>query len=193
MNDIKNQIAFITEENDKALSEEGIESIDLVLRKAQAVFNTWSKLPDEERSTDAFGEMMDMYYFKLLDTLTLACSRKHIEKYYNMAEIGKFPNRLKPVNLYTDIDLKNEFPSAEEVNKLIKNLNMYMYSPLSYVLPNKQEEYSRKYDVTVKGGNNVFRQTDREQALTGLMRVGLLKRMEISINSFELTVGKMLG
>ena len=193
MNDIKNQIAFITEGNDKALMDEGVESIDLVLRRAQTVFNQWSKLPDAERSTDTFVEMMDIDYFKLLDTLTLARSRKHIEKYYNVAEIGKFPQRLKPANLYTDIDLKNEFPSAEEVNKIIKNLNMSMYSPLSYVLPNKQAEYSRKYDIKVKGGSSVFKQTDREQALTGLMRVGLLKRMESSINSFELTVGKMLG
>lgn len=192
MNDIKNQIAFITEGDDRALSEEGIDSIELVLRKAQTVFNRWTKLDEEERTTDTFVEMINMDYFKLLDTLTIARSRNHIKKYYNIAEIGKFPKRLKPQNIYPGIDLNKEFPPLEEVNKAIKNLNLSVYSPLSYLLPNKREEYSKKYDIKVKGGN-VFKQTDREQALVGLMRIGILKRMESSINSFELTVGKILG
>ena len=191
MNDIKNQIAFITEGDDKALVDEGIDSIELVLRKAQTVFNRWTKLDEAERTTDQFVEMVNMDYFKLLDTLTIARSRNHIKKYYNIAEIGKFPQRLKPINVYPGIDLQKEFPPLEEVNKTIKNLNLSVYSPLSYVLPNKREEYSKKYDIKVKGGN-VFKQTDREQALVGLMRIGLLKRMESSINSFELTVGKIL-
>lgn len=192
MNDIKNQIAFITEGEDRALVDEGIDSIELVLRKAQTTFNRWSKLEEDERTTDTFVEMINMDYFKLLDTLTIARSRNHIKKYYNIEEIGKFPKRLKPQNVYPGIDLHKEFPPLEEVNKIIKNLNLSIYSPLSYVLPNKRESYSKKYDIKVKGGN-VFKQTDREQALVNLMRIGLLKRMESSINSFELTVGKILS
>ncbi|KON87946.1 helicase [Sporosarcina globispora] len=191
MNDLKNQVAFITEGRDEALESAGIESIEQTLRKAQLSFNKWLKLDDEERKSDTLLEMLNFDYFKLLDAVTIARSRKHIEKYYNMSEIGKFPERLKPRNVHADIDEENEFPEIKEVNKLINRLNLSAYSPLKYVMPEKQEEYSRKYDMKVKGGS-VFKQIDRERSLVHLMRVNLLKRMESSIHSFGMTVASLL-
>lgn len=135
---------------------------------------------------------MELDYFKLLDTVTIARSRKHIEKYYNLDEIGKFSTRMTPENRYAVIDTEGEFPPIEEINKLIKKLTLAVYSPLTYVLPEKRVAYERKYDMTVGTNNSVFRQTDREQSLVGLMRVGILKRMESSINSFALTVENIL-
>jgi hypothetical protein len=193
MNDIKNQISFITEGKDKAFADLGLNSIEQVLRKAQGVFNKWSKFPDEERTTESFVELMDVDYFKLLDTITIARSRKHVQKYYNMEEIGKFPTRRKPQNIYADIDLQQEFPALIKVNKSIKNLQMAVYSPLAYILPEHREDYSKKYDMSVASGQSVFRQTDRENQLVNLMRVNLLKRMESSIHSFALTVSKILS
>ncbi|WP_088187856.1 helicase-related protein [Desulfosporosinus sp. FKA] len=193
MNDIKNQIAFITEGRNNAFTDVGLQSIELILKKAQTVFNKWSSLPDNERSTERFVEMMDVDYFKLLDTVTIARSRKHIEKYYNIAEIGKFPKRLSPINKYTEIDTKDEFPPIQQVNRKIKRLSLSIYSPIRYLLPEKVAEYERKYDVAVGEGRSVFRQADRETHLIGLMRVGLLKRMESSIFSFALTVEKIVG
>lgn len=192
MNDIKNQIAFITEGDDKSFESEGIVSIEQTLRKAQMVFNKWNELPDGERTVDLFVEMMNMDYFKLLDTVTIARSRKHIEKYYNIAEMGKFPVRRKPKNVYADIDLENEFPSMEHLNKIIKNLNLGLYSPIQYVLPEKRARYSELYDVKVKDGGSVFKQADRERALVNLMRINILKRLESSICSFGMTVSKIL-
>ena len=192
MNDIKNQIAFITEGRNDAFASVGLDNLELILRKAQAVFNRWSELPDTERTTESFVNMMDLDYFKLLDTVTIARSRKHIEKYYNLEEIGKFPTRLTPENRYPIIDTENEFPPIEEINRLIKKLTLCVYSPLGYVLPEKRVAYEKKYDMTVGTNNSVFRQTDREQSLVGLMRVGILKRMESSINSFALTVENIL-
>lgn len=192
MNDIKNQIAFITEGRNDAFASVGLDNLELILRKAQAVFNRWSELPDPERTTETFVNMMDLDYFKLLDTVTIARSRKHIEKYYNLEEIGKFPTRLTPENRYPIIDTENEFPPIEEINRLIKKLTLCVYSPLGYVLPEKRVAYEKKYDMTVGTNNSVFRQTDREQSLVGLMRVGILKRMESSINSFALTVENIL-
>jgi superfamily II DNA or RNA helicase len=192
MNDIKNQIAFITEGNDRALAAAGLNSIEHILRKAQMVFNRWSKLPDAERSTDSFVEMMDGDYFKLLDTVTIARSRKYIEKYYNLAEIGKFPIRRRPVNIYADIDNEKEFPPLEQINKSIKRLRLAVYAPLAYLLPEQREKYSKKYDMQVAGGQGIFRQTDRENQLVNLIRVNLLKRMESSIHSFALTLGKII-
>lgn len=192
MNDIKNQIAFITEGKNDAFSSIGLNNLELILRKAQLVFNKWSLLPDEERNTDTFVDMMDVDYFKLLDTITIARSRKHIEKYYNLNEIGKFPKRLAPQNIYPSIDTKNEFPPIESINRLIKKLTLCVYSPLGYVLPEKRAVYEKKYDMSVGIHNSVFKQADREQSLVGLMRVNILKRLESSINSFALTVEKVL-
>lgn len=192
MNDIKNQIAFITEGRNDAFASVGLDNLELILRKAQTVFNKWSELPDQQRTTETFVNMMELDYFKLLDTVTIARSRKHIEKYYNLEEIGKFPTRLTPENRYPIIDTKGEFPPIEEINRLIKKLTLCVYSPLGYVLPEKRAAYERKYDMTVGTNNSVFRQTDREQSLVGLMRVGILKRMESSINSFALTVENIL-
>lgn len=193
MNDLKNQIYFITEGKDDAFEEEGIVSVEQTLRKAQLIFNKWTNLPEQQRTVDEFIEMMNTDYFKLLDTVTIARSRKHIEKYYNVSEIGKFPTRLKPINKKPDIDELGEFPKLEYVNKMIKNLNLATYSPLKYVLPEKQKQYSKKYDIAVKGGQSVFKMADREQSLVHLMRVNILKRMESSINSFGITIANLLN
>ena len=193
MNDLKNQIAFITEGKNNAFAEVGLDNLELILRQAQAVFNKWSLLPDTERTTESFVRMMHLDYFKLLDTVTIARSRKHIEKYYNLNEIGKFPTRLVPRNIYPVIDTQGEFPPIEKINKLIKRLSLCVYSPLGYVLPEKRSSYEQKYDLKIEMTNSVFRQVDREENLVGLMRIGILKRLESSVNSFALTVEKILN
>ncbi|WP_372837461.1 helicase-related protein [Phaeovulum sp.] len=193
MNDLKNQVAFITEGIDRAYADQGINSIEETLRKAQTRFNSWLRLGDEARTVDSLLDSMNFDYFKLLDLLTIARSRKHIEKYYDIAEIGSFPERLRPINIKSDIDTENQFPALREINRTIRKLNLSAYAPLKYVRADKREEYSRKYDITVKGGSSVFRQVDREQSLIHLMRVNLLKRMESSINSFAITLGKLLA
>ena len=191
MNDLKNQVAFITEGRDAAYSDCGITSIENTLRKAQVKFNQWLKLPESQRKAGALLEKMNFDYFKLLDLLTIARSRKHIEKYYDINEIGKFPERLKPMNIKADIDLTGEYPPLKEVNMAIKRLNLAAYSPLEYIRMDKKEEYSQKYDQKIKGGSSVFRQVDRERSLIHLIRINLLKRMESSINSFTQTIGKL--
>ncbi|AKO96671.1 Superfamily II DNA/RNA helicase, SNF2 family [Marinovum algicola DG 898] len=193
MNDLKNQVAFITEGIDSAYSEQGIGSIEETLRKAQTRFNNWLRQEENERTVEALLDGMNFDYFKLLDLLTIARSRKHIEKYYDVTEIGSFPERLQPINIKADIDTLGQFPPLREINRTIRKLNLSAYSPLKYVRTDKREEYSRKYDVKVKDGQSVFRQIDREQSLIHLMRVNLLKRMESSINSFALTLEKLLG
>lgn len=193
MNDLKNQVAFITEGIDSAYSDHGISSIEETLRKAQTRFNNWLRLEDHERKVESLLDSMNFDYFKLLDLLTIARSRKHIEKYYDITEIGSFPERLQPVNIKADIDSQDQFPPLKEINRTIRKLNLSAYSPLKYVRADKREEYSRKYDVKVKDGASVFRQVDREQSLIHLMRVNLLKRMESSIHSFGLTLGKLLS
>ena len=190
MTDLKNQIAFATEGNEFALADYGIKSIDQTLRKAQLVFNKWNELPEERKNLETLLEMLETDYFKLLDMLIIARSRKHIQKYYDTTHIGKFPERLKPINIKNDIDTQNDFIDLDELNKLIRALNLAIYSPMKYILPSKIAEYSKKYDT--KTGKSVFRQIDRETSLIHLMRINILKRMESSIHSFGITISKIL-
>ena len=192
MNDLKNQVLFITEGVDHALEPQGILSIEQTLKMAQARFNQWLKLKEADRTTESLLDTLNFDYFKLLDLLTIARSRKHIEKYYDVSEIGRFPTRAKPINIKAHIDTDKRFPALGEINRDIRRLNLSAYAPLKYVLPQYMDKYSRKYDMKLAGGS-VFKQIDREESLIHLMRVNLLKRMESSINSFSLTVEKLLS
>lgn len=191
MNDLKNQVAFITEGRDDAFVDSGIKNIDSTLRLAQKQFNQWAKEPAKSRTTATLLDSMSFDYFKLLDIVTIARSRKHIEKYYGTADIGKFPKRLPPKNVYADIDLSDEFPPLKDVNKTIRRLSLAGYSPLKFVRNDLKAEYARRYDKAVGDGKGVFKQVDREESLIHLMRVNLLKRMESSIHSFTLTATKL--
>lgn len=192
LNDLKNQVAFITEANDQALADHGINSIESTLRNAQGRFTKWAEQDPDVRTTQDLLDTMNFDYFKLLDIYTIARSRKHIEKYYGTADIGKFPTRLLPINLKAPIDLKDQFPPLEEVNKTIRRLSLAFYSPMKYVRMDKKAEYARRYDHEVKGSKAVFKQVDREESLIHLIRINLLKRMESSIHSFALTSEKVL-
>jgi len=190
--DLRNQIAFVTEGDDTALIDHGIGSIDSTTRLAQKQFNRWLELDDTERSPSRLIEMLGFDYFTLLDLLTIARSRKHIEKYYGIAETGRFPDRLKPINIKADVDRAGEFRSIRDINLEIRRLNLASYAPLRYVLPHKQAAYDKKYSTEVKGGTGFFRQADREESLIHLLRVNVLKRMESAVSSFALTVGRQL-
>lgn len=190
--DLKNQIAFVTEGDDTALFDHGIASIDSTTRRAQKAFNRWLELPNEEKSPALLVEMLGFDYFALLDHLTIARSRRHIEKYYGTAETGRFPDRLPPINIKADVDRAGEFRSIRDINLEIRRLNLAAYAPLRYVLPHKQEAYDAKYNTQIRGGESFFRQVDREESLIHLLRVNVLKRMESAVSSFALTVHRQL-
>ena len=121
--DLKNQIAFITEGNDLALIGQGIPSIEATIRKAQAQFNRWLDLPEADRRPARLMDMLGFDYFKLLDLLTIARSRKHVQRYYGTLETGEFPDRLRPINIKADVDLIGEFRPIGEINNEIRRLN----------------------------------------------------------------------
>jgi len=192
MNDLKNQIAFITEGDNTALQKDGIPNIESTLRIAQQAFNEWQKVPHKERNLQELLSRLNIEYFKLLDALTIARSRKHIEKYYDIDEIGRFPTRLAPINKKSKVDLQDEFSSFEKVNNEIGKLKLSMYSPLKYVRPDKLKKYEDLYDIEVQDGNSRFKQSDREKVLVNLMRVNILKRLESSVFSYAITLERML-
>ena len=191
MNDLKNQIAFITEGDDRYFASYGIESISQVMKDTQRKFTYWYKNEDPDNlDVNQLMLHLDGTYFRILDMLTIARSRKHIEKYYDTADIGKFPNRLLPITVHPEIDTKNQFKDIGQIYDEISTLTLAAYSPLAYVRADKREDYESKYDMQTHTGS-VFKQVDREQSLIYLMRVNLLKRLESSIHSFKLTVEKL--
>lgn len=191
--DLRNQIAFATEGDDTALIEHGIESIDATTRLAQKQFNRWLALEDHERTSTHLMDMLGFDYFTLLDLLTIARSRKHVEKYYGTVETGRFPDRLKPINIKPDVDRAGQFRSIRDINTEIRRLNLASYAPLRYVLPHKQAAYDAKYSTEIRGGEGFFRQVDREESLIHLLRVNVLKRMESAVSSFTLTLQRQLA
>ena len=190
--DLKNQIAFVTEGDDTAMSEHGIASIDSTTRLAQKQFNRWLEMDEGEKTPTKLVEMLGFDYFTLLDHLTIARSRRHIEKYYGISETGRFPDRLPPINIKADVDRAGEFRSIRDINLEIRRLNLASYAPLRYVLPHKQAAYDTKYSTQIRDGESFFRQVDREESLIHLLRVNVLKRMESAVSSFRLTVQRQL-
>ena len=188
--DLRNQIELITEGDDAYLADtDGIESITQVCRQAQARFNEWSKLPDEDRTTESFVNSVNADYFKLLDVLTIARSRKHISKYYGAAS-GTFPQRRKPLSITTPIDAQGELPPISELNDMIAQLTFAQYQTLSYVRADKRRKYEDRYGDT--WGKDFESQVHRASAVANLMRVNVLKRMESSVNSFRITLCRIL-
>lgn len=190
--DLRNQISFATEGDDAALLDCGITSIDSTTRLAQKQFNRWLDLEEDEKTPSRLIEMLGFDYFTLLDQLTIARSRKHIEKYYGISETGRFPERLRPINIKPDVDRAGEFRSIRDINTEIRRLNLASYAPLRYVFPHKQAAYDAKYSTQIRGGESFFRQVDREESLIHLLRVNVLKRMESAVSSFALTVQRQL-
>ncbi|MDO7172614.1 DEAD/DEAH box helicase [Mariniflexile sp. AS56] len=193
MNDLKNQVAFITEGNDEAFMSHGIDSISQVMRDAQRRFTQWYRDSDpDDLNVNDLMDSLDGAYFRILDMLTIARSRKHIEKYYDTSNIGKFPTRLTPETVKPEIDTKGKFKDIGEIYDEISTLTLASYSPLGYVRSEKREFYEQKYDMETHTGS-VFKQVDREQSLIYLMRVNLLKRLESSIHSFKLTTERLIA
>ena len=193
--DLKNQLALAYEGNTDKIDDKisNTKSIDTILKNAQSAFNEWSKLEPGERTSSELLKRLNTNFdfFKLLDSVTIARSRKHIEKYYNMAEIGKFPERLKPISITSEItDLEN-FMTVKEISETLMRLNMSVYAPFDYILENKMKYYEDKYDITVKEGQSSFKQRDRERSLKILMRINFLKRLESSVDSFRITLNNV--
>lgn len=196
--DLKNQLSLAYEWETSTIDEKmwTKRSIDSILQRAQATFNEWSKLDPEERTSSELLRRLwsDFDFFKLLDSVTIARSRKHIEKYYDINAIWKFPTRLPPINIDNCpiTDLKNA-PSVKEIADQLIQLTMCVYSPFDYILANKIEKYEKDYDTKVRWWSAVLRQSDREKALQILMRINLLKRLESSVEAFRKTLGKIVG
>jgi len=191
--DLRNQLALAYEGESESLREKiGIsKDIEEVFRRAQAAFNVWSKLPPEQRTAEAILDTLDFDFFEVLDSVTIARSRKHIETFYDTADIGSFPERLKPVSVHCQLTHRTDVIGFNEIFAQLSMLQLAVYAPLSYILPSRIAKYQEMYDTEVRGGGGTLRQADREKSLQGLMTINLLKRLESSVESFRITLQKL--
>lgn len=187
--DLKNQLAIAYEGDSENMNKQlnTTKSIEEIFKHAQRAFNTWGKLEPEERTTDALLRTLDFDFFELLDSVTIARSRKHIEKYYDTAEIGKFPERKKPISRRPQLTDLNSAINYNEIYEQLMLLTLCIYTPSNYIFPSKMQKY---IDLTHNKGDNLT-QTGREEGIRRLMSINLLKRLESSVNSFQLTLKRI--
>ncbi len=191
--DLRNQLALAYEGESSTLREKlGVgKDIEEIFRRAQTVFNAWSKLPPEQRTAEAILESLDFDFFQVLDSVTIARSRKHIETFYDTADIGSFPERRQPISVHCQLTHRTDVIGFNEIFTQLSMLQLAVYAPLSYILPSRLARYAELYDTEVRGGGGTLRQADREKSLQGLMTINLLKRLESSVESFRITLQKL--
>ena len=184
--DLRNQLALAYEGDPSEFNEKlNIKSdIDTIFRQAQKVYNAWCKLPEKERTTATLLSQLDFDFFEVLDSVTIARSRKHIQTYYDVADIGNFPKRNKPISLRPKLTTRPNAINYKEVYELLLKLHLTIYTPTAFIQPSKLLKYLSE-DETEK-----FR-SGRELGIQRLMSINLLKRMESSVHSFLLTVKRI--
>ncbi len=184
--DLKNQLA-LAYEGDVARINAKLDtekSIDEIFRQAQTAFNAWSKLDVQERTTSTLLRMLDFDFFELLDSVTIARSRRHIEKYYNTSDIGSFPDRLPPISKRPRLTDLRETITYNEIYEELISLRLTIYTPSFFIYESRLHKYG---DVAQKN----LTQKGREQGIRRLMSINLLKRLESSVFSFRLTLDRI--
>src|SRR5699024_6457529 len=162
--DLRNQLALAYEGSPDELNKKlGLDrGINDIFKRAQSAFNSWSKMDVNKRTTATLLDMLEFDFFELLDSLTIARSRKHIQKYYDSKEIGEFPKRLPPISEFCDLTDRTDVIGYNDVFEQLSRINLGIYAPFKYILPSKLSFYEKLYDTAVKGGSGNFKQMDRE-------------------------------
>lgn len=189
--DLRNQLALAYEGNaeyiDAKLNTK--RSIDEIFKNAQRAFNSWSKLEAVERTTANLLTMLDFDFFEVLDSVTIARSRKHIQKYYDTTDIGTFPKRLMPATHTPELTDLEGVTNYKDIFEQLMNLELTIYMPTYYILPSMAYKYG--LDEDEQRASKGLDQRGREQGIRRLMAINLMKRLESSVYSFNLTLGRM--
>src|SRR5690554_1519906 len=191
--DLRNQLALAYEGQSDALGKhlKTSTSVEEIFRRAQKAFNDWSSLPPEERTAASILRALDFDFFELLDSVTIARSRKHIQTFYDTTDIGHFPERRKPLSFHCPITERPDVADLNEIFSQLSVLKLSVYAPIGYILPSRLRKYEDLYDTETEGGRGKLRQADRERSLQALMTTNLLKRLESSVAAFRLTLASL--
>ena len=193
--DLRNQLALAYEGQSEGLVKhlKTNTSVEEIFRRAQKAFNAWTDLPPEERTSASILKTLDFDFFELLDSVTIARSRKHIQAFYDTTDIGPFPERLKPLSFHCPITEREDVADLNHIFTQLSILKLSVYAPISYILPSRLRKYEELYDTQTEGGRGKLRQVDRERSLQALMTTNLLKRLESSVAAFRLTLASLSG
>lgn len=189
LTDLRNQLSLIHIDNDTIFADEGISSISYLLATAQREINEWTKSVD--RKKNVLLDRLPADFFKLLEMVTISRSRKHITAFYGTDNIGKFPEKLKPITYHPEIDTEGKLLKFEATNEVLEQLKLAVYAPLNYVKPEFKEYYREKFQ-TKYGEKVIFYHEQRELAMANLHRFNLFKRLESSVYAFEETIRRLL-
>ena len=192
-NDLKNQLALAYEGASENLSTklDISTTVEQVFREAQLAFTKWSQLPPGERTPERILAMLDFDFFELLDAVTIARSRKHIQTFYDMSDIGAFPERRPPISIREPLTDLPEAPSFNEIFAQLQELNLGVYAPLSYVFASRMDKYTDMWSIEGGTARGNLDHASRERGIQQLMTVNLLKRLESSVEAFRLTLRKV--
>jgi hypothetical protein len=168
-----------------------IPSVRDTSRQAQTHFTNWAKKPPDQRKTRELIAAIGGDFFKLLDGLSIARSRSQIATYYasEMRDLGGFPNRPAPKAIHATIDLQRHFLSFEQLDSEISALQLALYHPTKFLRDDLSADVRAAYENKIFGG---FTQEGRERILIAMMKVNFLKRLESSVDSFRLTLGRTI-
>lgn len=193
--DLRNQLALAYEGHSDDLSKnlKTHSSVEEIFRRAQTAFNNWSNLPPDQRTAQTILKALDFDFFELLDAVTIARSRKHIELFYDTRDIGKFPERQKPISHHLPITDRDDVPGFNDIFSQLSILKLAVYAPVNYIQPSRIKKYEDLYDTQTEGSKGTLRQADRERSLQALMTTNLLKRLESSVEAFRLTLKALAG
>ncbi len=188
-NDLKNQLQLAYEGDVEQLDSKlnTTSSLDDIFRQAQRAYNSWAKLPADQRTTDRLLGMLSFDFFEVLDTVTIARSRKHIEAYYDTSAVGKFPTRLAPISRRPSLTDLSGAINYNEIFGQLQKLNLAIYTPSAFILPSKMA----KYKLDLGEGKSGLSLEGREMGIRRLMCILMLKRLESSVNSFRLTLERV--
>ncbi|MER8822607.1 phospholipase D-like domain-containing protein [Mesorhizobium sp. M0991] len=198
--DLRNQISFIAggdvARNGAAdaafVGKLNIVSVRETSRQAQTHFTNWARRPPDQRKTRDLIAAIGGDFFRLLDGLSIARSRRQIASYYagEMKQLGGFPRRPRPKAIHAPIDLEQRFLSFEQLDGEISALRLALYHPTSFLREDLPEKLLTAYDNRILGG---FTQEGRERILIAMMKVNFLKRLESSVDSFRLTLQRTIA
>lgn len=190
LTDLKNQVSIITGDRDYAFEEEGISSVNNLLRRTTGIINTWDK--ELNKNKKSLFDRLPSDFYKLLEMITISRSRKHITSYYGTNDVGNFPEKLKPDTYTPDIDTQKEFLNFEETNLILESLKLSVYTPMYYVKSAYKYIYQEKYQSKSKDGRVLLSNELRETGTRTLHRFNLFKRLESSVYAFSETIRRLL-
>lgn len=184
--DLHNQLKLAYQGDPDAWSRKlGLDKpVDLVFRDAQGAFRDWSELPAAKRTTAALTDRLDFNFFQILDRVTVARSRRHVQRYYDVSAIGPFPKRLKPISLRPSLSTSEEAGTYSQIAETLASLTLAVYLPTVYLHPSAVPKYADEHGRPPTSG--------REQGMVRLMSSILLKRLESSVYAFGITLVKIM-